>query len=110
MRTAAGRFRVRTKKGLLMLRIKCPWCGERAWLEFAYGGDATVRRPDGDASASDERWLEYIYFRDNLRGPHLEYWHHSAGCRRWFKAIRDTATNEIIATGDARLSCTADHR
>jgi heterotetrameric sarcosine oxidase delta subunit len=89
-----------------MLRITCPWCGERARLEFAYGGDATVRRPDGAEPSSDEQWLCYIHLRDNPRGPHLEYWQHSAGCRRWFKAIRDTATNEIIATGDIHLSLT----
>jgi sarcosine oxidase subunit delta len=28
------------------MRIKCPYCGERALEEFSYRGDATVRRPD----------------------------------------------------------------
>ena len=29
-----------------MLYIKCPYCGIRAQTEFAYGGDATVKRPE----------------------------------------------------------------
>ncbi len=28
------------------MRIKCPYCGERALEEFTYRGDATVTRPD----------------------------------------------------------------
>ena len=27
------------------MRIKCPYCGERALEEFTYRGDATVTRP-----------------------------------------------------------------
>src|SRR5665648_1182144 len=27
------------------MRIKCPYCGERALEEFTYSGDATVTRP-----------------------------------------------------------------
>jgi len=26
-----------------MLEIKCPYCGARPQVEFAYGGDATVK-------------------------------------------------------------------
>ena len=29
-----------------MLEIKCPYCGNRSQNEFAYGGDATVKRPE----------------------------------------------------------------
>ena len=36
--------------------IPCPWCGERAHTEFAYGGDATVRRPARPDEASDSDW------------------------------------------------------
>lgn len=87
-----------------MLQIKCPWCGQRAEREFAYGGDASVTRPTDPQNTSDQEWLDYLYFRDNPSGKHLEYWQHSAGCRRWFKAVRDTYTNEFIATGDVKLS------
>ena len=29
-----------------MLNIKCPYCGNRAQKEFAYGGDGTIKRPE----------------------------------------------------------------
>src|SRR5665648_1267773 len=51
------------------MRIKCPYCGERALEEFTYSGDATVTRPGSlDASATDA-WVDYVYFRDNPAGP-----------------------------------------
>ena len=84
-----------------MLFIKCPWCGERAATEFIYGGDGTVRRPTDPHAVSDEAWVDYIYFRDNPRGPHVELWHHSAGCRRWIELERDSLTHNILATRDA---------
>ena len=35
------------------MRIKCPYCGERALEEFTYRGDATVKRPESlEPSAS----------------------------------------------------------
>jgi heterotetrameric sarcosine oxidase delta subunit len=80
-----------------MLLITCPHCGPRDHVEFSYGGDATVVRPD-PTTASDEEWAAYIYLRDNPRGPHLEFWHHNAGCRAWIKVLRDTLTHEIAAT------------
>ncbi len=36
--------------------------------------------------------------RDNPRGEWAERWFHTAGCRRWFNAIRNTATYELGAT------------
>ena len=88
-----------------MLLISCPHCGPRDQREFAYGGDATVSRPDPGTASSDE-WNEYIYLRDNPKGPHLEYWQHIAGCRAWVKVARDTLTHAITATGtpDAALA------
>ncbi|MDX1376573.1 MAG: sarcosine oxidase subunit delta [Burkholderiales bacterium] len=85
-----------------MLLIKCPHCGPRAQIEFTYRGDATVARPADPDAVSIEAWLDHIYFRDNPRGPHSEWWHHHAGCRRWIKVRRDTWTHEILATGTAR--------
>ena len=77
-----------------MLLIPCPYCGDRAQIEFTYGGDATVRRPD-PSSASTEQWLDHIYLRDNPRGLHLEWWQHTGGCRAWIKVRRDTLTHFV---------------
>ena len=84
-----------------MLRIHCPVCGRRDETEFAYGGDATVRRPDM-ASADPKAWLDYVFMRDNPRGPHKEYWHHVTGCRQWIVVVRDTLTHEISGSQLAR--------
>ena len=37
-----------------MLEIKCPYCGKRSQNEFAYGGDATIKRPKLNTEVSDE--------------------------------------------------------
>ena len=82
-----------------MLLIPCPHCGGRAQVEFAYGGDAAKRRPpDG---APDEAWYDYVYLRGNPRGPHEEWWLHHAGCGRWIRVTRDTATHEVIGAAPA---------
>ena len=36
-----------------MLHIKCPHCGMRSQNEFAYGGDATIKRPELNKEISD---------------------------------------------------------
>ncbi|ELS50957.1 sarcosine oxidase subunit alpha family protein [Streptomyces viridochromogenes] len=79
-----------------MLLIPCPWCGPRDEAEFHYGGQAHVPYPEDPASLSDEEWARYLFFRDNPKGPFAERWSHAAGCRRWFNAVRDTSTNEIL--------------
>jgi len=84
-----------------MLRIECPWCGARAQTEFAYGGDATVERPRDPDAATLGEWLDYVYLRDNPRGPHWEWWHHLAGCRRWIRVRRDTLTHEVLDSAPA---------
>ena len=81
-----------------MLEIKCPYCGKRSQNEFAYGGDATIKRPKLNTEVSDEEWDTFVYYRKNPRGKHLELWQHISGCRQWFKAKRNTATHEIIET------------
>ena len=81
-----------------MLEIKCPYCGKRSQNEFAYGGDATIKRPKLNTEVSDEEWDTFVYYRKNPRGDHLELWQHISGCRKWFKAKRNTATHEIIET------------
>ena len=79
-----------------MLIINCPHCGARDHTEFSYGGDADVKRPADPAAASEAEWLDYLYLRDNPRGPHDEIWQHSAGCRRWIRVKRNTLTHEIL--------------
>ena len=79
-----------------MLLIPCPWCGPRDESEFHYGGQAHVPYPQDPASLTDEEWARYLFFRDNTKGPFAERWSHAAGCRRWFNAVRDTSTNEIL--------------
>jgi sarcosine oxidase subunit delta len=76
-----------------VLLISCPHCGARDQTEFAHGGDASVVRPAADAPL--EAWFAYVYLRDNPAGPHVEYWQHVAGCRRWLRIRRDTVTHEI---------------
>jgi sarcosine oxidase subunit delta len=78
-----------------MLRINCPWCGDRAQIEFTYGGDGSVQRPRDPEPVSAKEWFTYLYLRQNEKGPHLELWQHSGGCRRWLKVRRDTLTHEI---------------
>jgi heterotetrameric sarcosine oxidase delta subunit len=79
-----------------MLLIPCPWCGSRAQVEFAYGGDATARRPANGATV--DAHFAYVYLRDNPAGPHRELWQHSAGCRQWFVVERDTRTHRILGS------------
>lgn len=86
-----------------MLRIPCPFCGERDHDEFAYGGDATVTRPALD-DRSQEAWYRYVFLRANPKGRHREYWQHVGGCRAWLVVERDTATHEIFG---ARLAAKA---
>ena len=82
-----------------MLLITCPWCGPRAQIEFAYGGDAGVARPADPEAVSAGEWLDHVYLRDNPRGPHDEWWQHSAGCRAWVKVRRDTWTHRVLGSG-----------
>jgi heterotetrameric sarcosine oxidase delta subunit len=79
-----------------MLLIPCPWCGPRAQSEFSYGGDASLKRPAADAPEAE--WMAFVYLRDNPAGPHDELWHHSAGCRQWFRVRRDTRTHAILSS------------
>jgi heterotetrameric sarcosine oxidase delta subunit len=79
-----------------MLLIRCPWCGDRDEVEFSYGGQARVSYPDDPEALTDAGWAEYVFVRDNPKGPFAERWVHTNGCRRWFDAVRDTATHEFL--------------
>ncbi len=81
-----------------MLQITCPWCGPRDAVEFHCHGEAHIARPETPDEISDAEWGDYIFFRKNPKGVHFERWTHDAGCRRWFNAIRDTVSDEFIAT------------
>lgn len=78
-----------------MLRIKCPFCGERDHSEFAYGGDASIDYPNLDAPA--EAWHDAVFLRENIRGVQRETWQHTAGCRQWLVVTRDTMTHRIVS-------------
>jgi len=78
-----------------MLRIPCPWCGERDETEFRYRGDASKTRPAADAGLA--AFTAYVYERDNPLGWHIEWWLHVGGCRRLLKVIRHTFSHEIRA-------------
>jgi len=75
-----------------MQLIECPHCGPREEVEFHYGGEAGVAYPTDPAALSDEEWGRFVFVRANPKGLLAERWSHSAGCRRWFTAVRDTAT------------------
>ena len=76
-----------------MIRIPCPFCGERDHSEFTYGGDASIEYPPLDAPP--EQWLPAVFERENVRGMQTETWHHANGCRLWLVVERDTSTHEI---------------
>jgi heterotetrameric sarcosine oxidase delta subunit len=74
-----------------MLRIRCPYCGERDEVEFRYRGDASIPRPGGD----DVALTAFVYERNNPCGWHLEWWLHVGGCRKLLKVSRHTISHEI---------------
>lgn len=84
-----------------MQLIECPYCGPREEIEFHYGGQAHVAYPEDPASLSETDWANYLFFRDNPKGPFAERWVHAAGCRKWFNAIRDTSTYRFLAVYQA---------
>jgi heterotetrameric sarcosine oxidase delta subunit len=82
-----------------VLRIRCPWCGERDETEFRYRGDASLSRPPADADPA--AFTAYVYTRENLRDWHVEWWLHVGSCRKLLKVVRHTVTHEIHAVGGA---------
>ena len=79
-----------------MILIKCPYCGERDQSEFSNGGEAHVIRPKNPESLSDKDWGEYVFYRNNPKGIFYERWVHSHGCKKWFNAVRNTSTDQIL--------------
>ena len=81
-----------------MLLIHCPRCGPRDEIEFRYGSQAHVAYPADPEALSNEEWADFLFMRDNPRGPFRERWYHVHGCRRWFNAVRDTVTDKFVMT------------
>lgn len=78
-----------------MMQIPCIYCGPRDESEFACGGTSHMARPG--LEQSDRAWGEYLFFRDNPKGLHLERWRHVQGCGQWFNLARHTVTHEIVS-------------
>jgi sarcosine oxidase subunit delta len=92
-----------------MLRIPCPFCGVRDQDEFRYGGEASIVRPDQPENADGAEWADYLFYRNNLKGPRPERWLHSYGCGQWFLVVRDTSTNEIREARPITAASDQDH-
>ncbi len=82
--------------------IQCPHCGTRPKEEFTIKGSADVTRPAPDAD--EETWFGYVYLRDNPIGRIREYWHHTAGCRRWLIVDRDSGDHAVYGVRDANAA------
>jgi len=77
-----------------VIRIVCPHCGPRDQIEFTWGGDADIVRPENPDLTDEEAWSAYLYMRANARGRAHERWCHTYGCGQWFTLHRDTFTHE----------------
>src|ERR1700730_2810328 len=96
MSAASARSPTLTEKGP-MLRMPCPWCGERDETEFHYRGDASTVRPAADEGLA--AFTSYVYERDNRCGWHLECWFAAAASRKLLKVVRHTLSHEIHSVG-----------
>ncbi|MCW6510151.1 sarcosine oxidase subunit delta [Lichenifustis flavocetrariae] len=79
-----------------MLLIPCPYCGPRSELEFKHAGEAHITREP--QVADDQAWGEFLYTRTNPKGIIAERWRHTSGCGRFFNCLRDTVSDNILAT------------
>ena len=55
--------------------------------------------------------MDYVYLRDNPRGPLREYWHHAGGCRRWlvvtrggYRVLCNLGADEVLVPLDSAAS------
>lgn len=86
-----------------MLIVPCPWCGERAEIEFQSGGEA-VDRPDDPMALDDAAAADWLFHRTNRKGVAREYWWHQYGCRQWFTLERDLTNNCFTAPAAGRTA------
>jgi len=75
--------------------IACPNCGERSVQDFRYAGEVLSRPSENN---SVQEWTGYFYFKKNEAGVQKEWWYHKFGCRKWFFALRDLQSNEVLKT------------
>jgi sarcosine oxidase subunit delta len=93
-----------TEKEQNLMRIPCPYCGERDAEEFSIQGEAAGPRPpptdfgDGDAKA----FHTYVHLRINDFGLTKENWYHVQGCRRWLVVSRDTRNHSVLGVEFAK--------
>jgi heterotetrameric sarcosine oxidase delta subunit len=76
-----------------VLRIPCPFCGERDETEFRFRGAADVQRPAATTGLAE--FNRYVYERDNPLGWHREWWLHVGGCRQLLRVERHTLSHQI---------------
>jgi len=79
----------------MSFQIYCPNCGDRSVIDFRFGGEVLTRP---DQNSTEQEWNSFYYFRKNQSGIQEEWWYHKFGCRKWFKAIRNTQTNVVQST------------
>ncbi len=77
-----------------MMLVPCPHCGPRNSTDLHYVGESHPRPSVNDVTA--EEWRTYLYMRDNPAGLLTETWYCRSGCRQYFTAVRNTATNEFV--------------
>ncbi len=80
-----------------MLLLTCPNCGPRNVSEFRFGGEKNTRSQN-TATLTNDQLTNYLYMRENKRGPQVEWWYHRAGCGLWFLAERNTDSNQVLRT------------
>jgi len=84
-------------KGTLM-RITCPYCGDRDSEEFSIQGEVAGPRPSAqsDGAIDIAAFHAYVHLRANDFGLTKEYWYHLNGCRRLLVVSRDTRNHAIL--------------
>ncbi len=82
-----------------MLLIHCPYCGPRPELEFSYARPGAHRASGRSLEPSTPTTgPSFSTCVTNTRGVHAERWRHVHGCARFFNALRDTTTDQFLAT------------
>jgi sarcosine oxidase subunit delta len=88
-----------------MLWLRCPFCADRPETELECGGEWLPARPREPESLTHEAWTEWLYYRRNHKGVHMELWLCKFGCGSWFLAERDTLTHRVLRTAPLGTRC-----
>lgn len=81
-----------------MFLIDCPYCGMRDQSEFSNAGEAHRIRETRADDMTDAQWADFLFMRKNTKGLYAERWYHAAGCRKFFNQLRNSASDEVLAT------------